>query len=558
MFATCISFHTYRERLDQCYPLGVNNTRHSVNLYRCNDSHEGWCKIAEIIYDPVYRYILWILLIVLVSSGALVVDTMRRLSRVLRIIAYVLVWLVIVAGYLLNTWIIYIDSLQGLFLILCSIAGIAISLYSEGYLRVLFGKIQHLQLIIDMTLLLILMLFTARNLLEFTVLWISIELVAFLLILLERGLENWSVGLKYLVVCVTAGDISLFSWIAITATTIGINKALLTDFQILMNSTINVTNPVLTFLVLVGFLAKLGQIPFHIWLVDTYSEAPSPITAIFSGLMSKMSIYAILRVLSLLDLNNMVYLITLLALGFITTIYASIMASAQTDVKKMIAYSSMTHYGVMTMLLGLLVFDERITGLVYLYVFYHGLLKTHVFLNIASIELLTNTRDIYRLGYLAKVARRLYDKILYTILSLMGLPPTIGFIAKALVIYIALILASQGIPYAFVFLVGVIISSIFSIVYSVKYLGVYVGTYANIPFRPSIMLDSTQYVMEYTLSLLMIIIPLPFLLIIQGDAITYMIYGFYIVTIIAVLAAKMFHKKIVIYETPTWVGGVET
>ncbi len=486
------------------------------------------------------------------------VDTMRKLSRVLRIIAYVLVWLVIVVGSLLNTQIIYIDSLQVLFLILCSIAGIAISLYSEGYLRVLFGKIQHLQLIIDTTLLLILMLFMARNLLEFTVLWISIELIAFLLILFERGLENWGIGLKYLVVCATAGDISLFSLIAITATTVGVNEALLADFHVLSSNTINASNPVLTFLILAGFLAKLGQVPFHIWLVDTYSEAPSPITAIFSGLMSKMSVYAILRILSLLSLNNMVYLVTLLTLGFITTIYSSVMASAQTDVKKMIAYSSMTHYGVMTMLLGLLVFDERVTSLVYLYVFYHGLLKTHVFLNIASIELLTNTRDIYRLGYLAKAARKLYDKILYTILSLMGLPPTIGFIAKALVIYIALILASQGIYYAFIFLVGVVISSIFSIVYSVKYLSIYVGTYANTPFRPSIMLDSTQYIVEHILSLLMIIIPLPFLLIIQGDAIIYLIYGFYIASIVAILIARIFHKKIVAYEAPTWVGGVET
>lgn len=499
----------------------------------------------------------WFIATMLVASGSLIVDVMRRLSRVLRILAYTIIWPGIIIGLVLGQWILFVDFTQILFLTLCTVVSIAISLYSEGYLRILFGRIHHLQLVIDMTLILLIMLFTARNLLELTVLWISIELVTFLLIMLEKGLENWNIGLKYLVICVTAGDISLFSWIALTSTVIGVDKALLSDFSVIAQKTIDASHPIITVLVLLGFLAKLGQIPFHVWLTDTYSEAPSPVTAIFSGIMSKMSIYAILRLISLLNLNETIYMYLMLVTGFLTSIYASIMASAQADVKRMIAYSSMMHYGIMTMLLSLVFISDTVFSLLYLYVYYHGLLKTHIFLNIASIELLTNTRDMYRLGYIAKVARNLYDKVLYSILSLMGLPPTAGFFVKALLIYFALNLAIKGMPPAFFFLVGFVVSSIFAIVYSVKYLGVYVGSYTSAPFRPSIMLSNTQYRIEYMLSLSMIIIPAIFLLILKLDPVVITIYGIYVVAILAILALRALKTRIVFYETPHWIGGVE-
>ncbi len=497
------------------------------------------------------RYLYWLVVFLLVAYASYIVDRNSRRSRILRAIAYLSVWIPIAIGFIV------VDDLQLFFILLSTIVCIAISYYSEGYLRVLFGKISSLQIMIDLTLVLLVMFFTANTLIELVVLWISIELLGFLLILLEKGFRNWGIATKYLILCATTGDISLFTWLAVSAINIGFEKGLFVDFTTLSLSSVRV-GPITTFLLLIGFTTKLAQIPLHFWLVDTYSEAPSPVTALFSGLMSKMAVYGILRIYTTIIVDKTVYTTLLFIQGFLTTIYGFLMSTAQTDVKRMMAYSSMGHYGVMSMILSLIPLAPVVAyKIAMLYMLYHGLVKTLVFLNIATIELLTNTRDLYRLGYLARVSPRIYNSGVIGFFSLAGIPPTIGFYAKLSTLILAFSLIPVNPVLAFPFIISMVIASIFSIVYSVKYIGVYTSSYKSQPIRPTISVDRVQLFSETLLAIALIIMT-GYMLLIGVEAFIDLIVAIvYIVGLVALAVSMYLYRYVATRESRIWFGGIE-
>ncbi len=498
-----------------------------------------------------YRYMYWLIMLILVVYGGSIVDRDRRVSRIARGIAFLSVWAVIITG------LVVVDKIQLFFLLLASLCCIAISYYSEGYLRILFGKISSLQTVIDLALALLIMFFTAKTLIELVVLWISVELLGFLLILLEKGFRNWSIATKYLILCATTGDISLFTWLAVSSLHLGFEKGVFADFHTLSMSGI-IADPLTTFLLLIGFTTKLAQIPLHFWLVDTYTEAPSPVTALFSGLMSKMAVYGILRLYTTIALNMAVFTWLLLIQGFITIVYGFLLSVAQVDVKKMMAYSSMGHYGVMVMILSLLPITPLLAfKIIILYMLYHGLVKTQVFLNIGTIELLTNTRDMYRLGYLARLSPRIYNSVVIGFFSLAGMPPTIGFYAKLSTIVLAFSLLTRDPMVSFPLLVGMVFASILSIVYSIKYIGVYTSSYRTTPLRPVISIEWSQIYSEFLLALSLIFMT-GYMIYVGVEAfIDFITTIVYIVGLVCLALSIYLYRYIVVKESKIWFGGIE-
>lgn len=244
-------------------------------------------------------------------------------------------------------------------------------------------------------------------------------------------------------------------------------------------------------------------------------------------------------------------------LGFITTLYGFMMASAQTDIKKMMSYSSMGHYGIMVMLLGLIPYNSIVKTVLYIYALFHGIVKTHIFINTATIEILTNIRDVYRLGYLSRIARKIYEEIIYGIISLIGIPPSLGFLAKLIVIYVALSMILSGYPFTFLFLIGVTIASIFSVVYSIKYLGAYVGRYTRTTVRPGISISSLQYYSELMLAYVSIALPIAIMILKPLDILYPTIFTIYCIATVSMILAKFVYNRLLIYETGVWLGGVE-
>jgi NADH-quinone oxidoreductase subunit M len=181
---------------------------------------------------------------------------------------------------------------------------------------------------------------------------------------------------------------------------------------------------------LLGLAVKLSAFGLHVWLPYAHAEAPTPISALLSPAMIGLSAYSMVRLLIPIRFLDNVTTLTLLW-GLVTIIYGGLMVLAQNDIKRLLAYSSISQMGYM--LIGLAsITTLGISGSMLHYIS-HGLGKAALFLTAGAIMHQTGYRDIRSLGGLAD--RMPISAIVFIIgcLNIAGVPPTIGFMSKFLV-----------------------------------------------------------------------------------------------------------------------------
>lgn len=183
----------------------------------------------------------------------------------------------------------------------------------------------------------------------------------------------------------------------------------------------------------IAFAIKMPLFPFHTWQPDTYVEAPTAGTMLLSGIMLKMGVYGLIRWLipiAPLGVNQYGYLAILLSV--IGIVYASIIAFQQQDLKRLIAYSSIAHVG----LIAAGVFVWNVQGLqgVMIQMINHGISVVGLFFVIEIVSRQLETRDLRDLGGIAKKAPKLATAFLIIILGAIGLPLTNGFIGEFLLL----------------------------------------------------------------------------------------------------------------------------
>ena len=179
---------------------------------------------------------------------------------------------------------------------------------------------------------------------------------------------------------------------------------------------------------LIGFGVKMPLFPLHGWLPLAHVEAPSPVSILLSGILLKMGSYGLLRAIDILPAAALALQSTLFALGVIGLLYGGLLAWRQSDMKKMIAYSSVSHMGVV--LIGISTLNVHgMTGAVYQMVA-HGLVAGATFMLIGLLYERTHTRDINDYGSLIKVTPRFAFLIILAFVGGVGLPSTAGFVAE--------------------------------------------------------------------------------------------------------------------------------
>ncbi|MCS7127850.1 MAG: complex I subunit 5 family protein [Desulfurococcaceae archaeon] len=494
-----------------------------------------------------WRYVYWTTLSTVMALSYMLHER-SRLRTLLKLAAFNMVWLFTSLGF------IELTKAQLVFLALSSVASVAISIYSEGYFKSMYGKFASLNSRVDLTLILIQMFFTSQNLIELTTLWIAVELMGFILILMEKGVENLSVGLKYLLICATAGDISLFTMLGLVAVNTGISGAASMSLQELSYLGIR-ADPLITLLLIMGFAAKLAQIPLHAWLIDTYSESPAITAAILSGLSSKMAVYGLIVCCYMFNLDTLVFSGALTSMGIISAIYGVLMSIAQRDYRRLLAYSSLSYYGVLAVIAALIpLFGAETLDLLLTYSLYHGLTKALLFLNAGSVEYITNTRDIYRLGFVGRSSRELFMPALLGFLSLIGMPPTLGFLSKFLALHYSLKLLLMGFMASMPLLITIVITSVFGIAYSVKYFSIYTGSIAEKPMRPLVTVSWEQRLGEIMLSLSLIVLVA---VCATCTAIELVVNYVFIASLVASAGGLAFISKAKYRESDVWLGGIE-
>lgn len=182
------------------------------------------------------------------------------------------------------------------------------------------------------------------------------------------------------------------------------------------------------------FIIKLPSVPFHTWLPDAHVEAPTPVSMLLAGILLKMGCYGLIR----FGLEFFPFVVVKLApalavLGAVNIIYAAYVALIQTDMKKLIAYSSVSHMGFI--LLGMGALNSAGYNGAAFQMFSHGLISAALFMIVGMIYERAHTREISQLGGLAKVMPRTYYIFILAAMANLGLPGLSGFVGESLIFY---------------------------------------------------------------------------------------------------------------------------
>ena len=330
------------------------------------------------------------------------------------------------------------DFLAYLFILILLIITIFSSLISIGYLNSPKNKINHRFYWANFVLFIASMffIFLAKNALTFLVFWEIMAISSLALVALDfTSTKAQKASLIYLgatkmsTMFLTIGFLwlhQLYSSWDFANWTIGSNATFI---------------PAL--LLAIGFCIKAGAFPFHIWLPYAHPAAPGPVSALMSGVMIKVAIYGIIRMLLVnAHFENMFFVYFFLLLGAISAIWGIIFAMIQNDIKRSLAYSSVENIGLILIALAISLYG-KLTGNHYLeiigfiavifHTINHAVFKSLLFLGISAIDSKIHNHDLHYLGGLARYMPWTFLCFLTGSLSICSLPPLNGFISKWLI-----------------------------------------------------------------------------------------------------------------------------
>ncbi|WP_369045501.1 Na+/H+ antiporter subunit D [Sinomonas sp. P10A9] len=257
-------------------------------------------------------------------------------------------------------------------------------------------------------------------------------------------------GVTYVVVSVVSSLLFLIAIAMVYAATGTVNMA---DLAVKLGQLDPGTQLLLHSMLLVGFGIKAAVFPLSLWLPDSYPTAPAPVTAVFAGLLTKVGVYAIIRTETLLfpgDALNVPLMVVALA----TMVVGILGALAQTDIKRLLSFTLVSHIGYMVFGVAL----GSVLGLAaaVFYVVHHITVQTSLFLVAGLVERRGGSSSIDRLGGLAKLSPVLALLYFLPAMNLSGIPPLSGFLGKLGLLQAGVQL---GTPLAFVLVAaGVVVS----------------------------------------------------------------------------------------------------
>jgi hydrogenase-4 component F len=208
--------------------------------------------------------------------------------------------------------------------------------------------------------------------------------------------------------------------------------------------------------ILIGFGTKVGLVPMHTWLPDAHSQAPSPISALLSGVLLNSALYSIIRVLAIVNKNlgDSIYTGRLLmTFGLLSIATAAIFIIPQKDYKRLLAYSSIEHMGIIAFALGIFTPLSIFAGLFHM--INHAFTKSMLFLVSGNVYLKYNTKRISQVKGLLKVLPFTGFVFLLGIFAIVGMPPFSVFASEISVLISAV--KADYLLAAFVFIILIVV-----------------------------------------------------------------------------------------------------
>ena len=350
-----------------------------------------------------------------------------------------------------------LDPLSAFFLILLGGASFGVSLFSAGYFRSMAGAtlgllcLEYHVFLASMTLVLL-----ADDAYMFMVAWETMALSSYFLVTTDHHVPDIrKAGYLYLLVA-HIGAIAILLSFGVIQGGHGIGAY---TFAAMREAHLSAFWSSIAFLLaLFGFGAKAGLLPLHVWLPEAHPAAPSPVSALMSGVMLKTAIYGILRItFDLLGAQLWWWGVLALALGLITAVFGVMFAAVQGDMKRLLAYSSIENIGLLLVGIGLTIIfhvygKDALAALSLTAALYHSLnhafFKSLLFIGAGSILHATGERNMGRLGGLIRKMPWAAVLMLVGVLSISGLPPFNGFVSEWLLLQAFLL--SPGLPNSYI------------------------------------------------------------------------------------------------------------
>lgn len=270
--------------------------------------------------------------------------------------------------------------------------------------------------------------FAVLDLFVFYVVWEVVLIPMYLLIAIWGGPSRRYAAMKFFIYTFVASLVMLVGFMAVYF------QAGLGTFHILRLAEVAPTFAMgfqgLAFAAMFfGFIVKFPLVPFHTWLPDAHVEAPTAGSVLLAGVLLKMGAYGLLRIAMPLAPGAAAdWVPIMLVLGVVSILYGATICIAQRDLKKLVAYSSISHMGMV--MLGIAAFNTvGVTGALYM-MFAHGLISPAMFMMAGVTLHATGTRLIPKLGGLAKRMPQAMTALVFAMMANVGLPGLVGFLAE--------------------------------------------------------------------------------------------------------------------------------
>ena len=346
------------------------------------------------------------------------------------------------------------DGLASVFLLLLGVASAGISTFAGGYFRQGEGTppgllcLHYHLFLCSMGLVLL-----ADDAYAFMVAWETMALTSYFLVTTQHRIpEIRQAGFIYLLMAHLGALSILLSFGVLQGNTWQFT------FDAMRGAHLSPYWSAIAFLLaLVGFGGKAGLVPLHVWLPEAHPAAPSPVSALLSGVMLKTAIYGMLRVTFDL-LHGPAWWLGLvpLTMGLFSAIYGVVFAAVQTDMKRLLAYSSIENIGLIFTALGLaIVFFgvgmRTLGALTLIALLYHcvnhALMKSLLFLGTGAVLHATGERNLGHLGGLIHRMPWVAWLMLVGVLAIAGLPPLNGFVSEWLLLQTFLFANQVPVPF---------------------------------------------------------------------------------------------------------------
>jgi formate hydrogenlyase subunit 3/multisubunit Na+/H+ antiporter MnhD subunit len=334
-----------------------------------------------------------------------------------------------------------LDALSSFFLFLLGAASAGISIYAAGYFRKAEERSLGLQcLLYHVFLASMVLVMLANDAYAFMVAWETMALSSFFLVTTEHQYaETRRAGYLYLLLAHLGAVAILLSFGVMAGNAGDYTFDAMRGFQ-----GGEFWETVAFLLALFGFGAKAGLLPLHAWLPEAHPAAPSPVSAMMSGVMLKTAIYGLLRVsFDLLQAHAWWWGLLLLLAGLASALFGAVFSAVQTDMKRLLAYSSIENIGLIVLAMGLaLIFSAfalyGFAALALIALLYHCLnhafFKSLLFLSTGSVLHATGERNLGKLGGLIHQMPWVAWLALVGVLASAGLPPLNGFVSEWLLL----------------------------------------------------------------------------------------------------------------------------